>query len=281
MLLFCIFMKKGATAGHLNIWLTNHTIGLFVNSEEEEKMKTARWILVLLLVTVSTGLVGFSGDHHKVSDLQIETISLERLKADGRVNADKITVKSENHVVTLAGSVPTLEEKFSAERIVGSTIVGVTLIINQIQVVSLPVPDAQLTRQVNAELKKAAGLKGANIKAEVKNGIVRLSGDVQRVSQRELAGRLASSMTGVRDVVATLKVAGSEKLPDAVITKEVIAYLEWSPFVDPEHIKVSVKDGVVQLKGQVDHLVHLRTLLEDIANLRGVASVASELEVKR
>ena len=235
--------------------------------------------LALMLLVFSAGLVGFKGDHHQVSDLQIETVSLERLRSDSRLNAGKITVKSEKHVVTLGGTVATPEEKHLAERIVGSTIVGVSRIINTIQVTSPPVPDAKLVCQVNAELKKSPGLKGATIKAEVNTGIVRLTGEVLRANQQVLARQVAASVPGVVDVVSSLRFV-DEMVSDEVTAKEVNTYLEWSPLVHPEQFTVTVKGGVVRIKGQVEHLVHLRTLVEDIRNLRGVRAVESEIEVK-
>ena len=97
-------------------------------------MSMTRGLSIILLVLVSSGLVGFKGEVGKVSDLQIETITMARLKDDDRVNAKKIVVESKNHVVTLTGTVSTPEEKHLAERIAGSTKVGVSRIINLIEV---------------------------------------------------------------------------------------------------------------------------------------------------
>ncbi len=97
-------------------------------------MNMTRGLYILLLVLVSSGLVGFKGDESKVSDLQVETTIMARLKDDGRVNAKKIVVESKKLVVTLTGTVSTPEEKHLAERIAGSTKVGVSRIINLIKV---------------------------------------------------------------------------------------------------------------------------------------------------
>lgn len=106
--------------------------------------KKIGWAGLPVVVVLAMGLMGFSGDPRGASDLQIETVSLERLRTDTRLDATKITVKSEQHKVTLAGTVSRLEDKYLAERIVGSTIVGVRSITNSI----LVVPTAEMDREI-------------------------------------------------------------------------------------------------------------------------------------
>jgi BON domain len=112
---------------------------IFVSTKDkpkEDAMSRREGLSALLVVlALSMGLMGFSGDPREASDVQIETVSLERLRADTRLDATKITVKSEHHQVTLSGTVSRLEDKYLAERIVGSTIVGVRSIDNAILVV--------------------------------------------------------------------------------------------------------------------------------------------------
>ncbi len=240
----------------------------------------SRSVLVVLVVAgLVMGLVGFSGDTRKISDLQIETTILQRLKTDTRLDARKIRVKSEKHRVTLEGIVDTLEEKYLAERIVGSTIVGVRRITNLIQVMRPVVIDTHLATRVRAELKKAPGLKSATIKATVEKGTVFLAGEVKNAQQRRLAEQLARSVVGVLHVESALAVA-AERMSDEDIAQEVALYLESSPLVDHERITVSVKDGVVRLTGEVDHLMHLLTLVEDIKDLRGVRQVEPAIELR-
>lgn len=100
-------------------------------------VKKLAWSQLLVVSVLAMGLMGFSGDPRNASDLQIETLSLERLRADTRLDATKITVISEQHKVTLGGTVPKLEDKYLAERIIGSTIVGVRSITNSIEVVPM------------------------------------------------------------------------------------------------------------------------------------------------
>lgn len=239
-------------------------------------MKTKFLALMVSLSFFLVFLTGFSGDTHKISDVMLETVSLERLKMDTRINADNITVKSEKHVVTLGGTVKTFEEMHMAEHIVSSTIVGVKGIINHIQVKTPPVGDVKLTADVRGRLEKEPGLEGGNIKVEVEKGIVRLSGTVKDYQQQSLAADVVSTVNGVNVVVIGLKIV-PEKLPDSDIDKAVGTYLKFSPLVDASKIKFSVKNGVVHLSGQVDHLMQKHIVMEDIMNLRGVVYVESQL----
>ena len=233
---------------------------------------------VLMLAFLALGLVGFKGNISKIPDAKIETVSLARLHMDTRLDAQKITVKSNKHVVTLSGTVETLQEKFLAEKIVGSTVVGVTAIINTIKVGPLSVTDDGLVTQVRAALQREPALKGAEITAEVSNGVVRLSGTVKTLSKALLAREIVASVPGVTDFASDLKVV-PEKLPDGQISQQVANYLEFNPLETGE-IKFSVKDGVVRLSGKVHHFNHLLTIFQDIQDMRGIVAVVTTIEVE-
>ena len=61
----------------------------------------------------------------------------------------------------------------------------------------------------------------------------------------------------------------SNAKPDADIRKDVLAELEWDPAIDPTHVGVAVRDGVVTVTG------HLDTYAEKYAVQRAV-QVASQ-----
>jgi osmotically-inducible protein OsmY len=63
---------------------------------------------------------------------------------------------------------------------------------------------------------------------------------------------------------------------DADIRKDVMAELEWDPAIDPTHVGVAVREGVVTLTG------HLDTYAEKYAvqRVEGVHAVAVEIDVK-
>lgn len=246
---------------------------------EETMIKNNGLGELLVLCGLFMALAGFSGDPRGSTDLQIETVSLERLRADTRLDATKITVKSEQHQVTLGGKAETLEDKYLAERIVGSTITGIKGITNAIIVVPTSKKDKEIELEAQAAIKTDTELKENSIKVEVNKGIVRLTGEVRSYGQIMRSIDLVASIKGVVNVVSGLKIA-VRQLSDETIGLEVATYLEWSPLVDAKLIHVSVKDGVVHLRGKVNQLMHVNTVVQDISELLGVVGVVPNIEVQ-
>ncbi|MBI1823344.1 MAG: BON domain-containing protein [Nitrospirae bacterium] len=241
--------------------------------------KEIGWGELLVFCGLFMGLTGFSGDLQGSTDLQIETVSLERLRADTRLDAKRITIKSEQHRVTLGGAAATLEDKYLAERIVGSTITGIKSINNVIQVVPTSKQDREIEVEAQTVIKTDTELKDTSIKVEVNKGIVRLTGEVRSYSQILKSIDLVASIKGVQNVVSGLKIS-VQQISDETINLEVATYLEWSPLVDAKLIHVSVQNGVVHLTGKVNQLMHVNTVVNDISDLLGVVGVVPTLEVQ-
>lgn len=72
------------------------------------------------------------------------------------------------------------------------------------------VDDSTLSKQVDEALKGDAMLRKLDIKAEVKNGVVTLTGDAKDVRWQGRAAQVASSVKGVRSIQNNLTV-GKEK----------------------------------------------------------------------
>lgn len=70
------------------------------------------------------------------------------------------------------------------------------------------VDDLALNIKVEDALKANPDLKGLPIKVRTTAGVVTLSGTANTVSNRDLAGQLASQVTGVKSVQNKLSVAG-------------------------------------------------------------------------
>ena len=67
---------------------------------------------------------------------------------------------------------------------------------------------------------------------------------------------------------------------DKELQRDVLQELEWEPSVDPAHIGVSVKDGVVALSGQVTSYWEKYAAEKAAKRVYGVRAVANELDVK-
>ena len=224
-------------------------------------------------------LLGCAGGAPKETDEQIADNILALLKMDSRVHIEDLRVESKNRVVALTGHVDTLNQKAMAGAIVEATSLGIRGITNNITVIPPVIEDQIIAGDIRDGLDKEPMLKGTDIKVEVSKGVAHLSGTVKTAEQSRLAMEVASRPVGVVDVVRDIKVM-AENLPDADIDKEVNTYLRVSPLVKPGEVSVSVKDGIVYLGGEVDHLMDKVMLIEDIGHLRGVSAVKSEIRVK-
>jgi osmotically-inducible protein OsmY len=67
---------------------------------------------------------------------------------------------------------------------------------------------------------------------------------------------------------------------DDQLRQTVIAELEWEPRVDPAHIGVSCRDGVVTLSGHVESYRERTAAERAVCRVRGVKAIAIELEVR-
>jgi osmotically-inducible protein OsmY len=110
--------------------------------------------------------------------------------------------------VTLTGHVPTEDDKRVVEEIVRST-KGVANVVNNLQVDPKPqaanaekqyVPDLEIKAAVLQSILNNPSLKTQQIKVDVSNGEVKLSGSVQSSAQKAAAESTARAITNVRDV---------------------------------------------------------------------------------
>jgi hyperosmotically inducible protein len=145
-----------------------------------------------------------------MSDMWITSAAKVRLIANDKTPATDINVDTRNGVVTLFGMVPSASAKSAAEAEVAK-VSGVKKVRNELQIVA---PAAQAAVEANDEeikeriAKKVddASIDDASIEVEVKDGVVRLSGEVERQTDRLRALTVARATDGVRSVVDEIEV---------------------------------------------------------------------------
>jgi osmotically-inducible protein OsmY len=110
--------------------------------------------------------------------------------------------------VTLTGHVPTADDQRVAEEVARAT-KGVGNVVNNLEVDSKSqsaneekqfVPDLEIKAAVLQSLLNNPGLKSQEIKVDVNNGEVKLSGSVGSSAQKAAAESAARAITNVRDV---------------------------------------------------------------------------------
>ncbi len=147
-----------------------------------------------------------------------------------------------------------------------------------------------IATRTNEEIKKDivdqlywdSRVDASNVKVEVSEGEVVMTGTVQNYMAYKTAEEDAWAMSGVRFVRndLTIKYPPGVELPvDTEIQSNIENLLLWQPNIDSSSIEVIVENGWVTLRGSVD-AYWKKTRVEEIAlGLNGVLGIVNELAV--
>ena len=150
--------------------------------------------------------------------------------------------------------------------------------------------DVRMHLAIETGFARSDELSALSISTDVKDGAVRLEGEVETDAQKELAAELAKSVEGVKSVRNDLEVKQSDPslaervsqgASDMALTARVKTRLLASDNTSGLDIKVSTDDSVVVLEGEVESDAE-RELAEMIAaNTSGVEEVENKLRVAK
>jgi osmotically-inducible protein OsmY len=212
------------------------------------------------------------------SSEEISSALQAAFKLDPRVKHFNVVATVLDGSATLTGTVDHYAARLAADRDARNT-VGVHRVVDLVKVRPKGLPgNTELRERVIAAIHRDPQLQDAgDIYVTVRNGKVILKGDPNNDFDAGEAYRVASRVKGVVSVenrthpttvrIPTYGLSRSwtdyvpdfywpfEKIPeslDSEIKARVKSQLFWSPFVDSDHIKVSVKNGRVTLSGYVD-----------------------------
>jgi osmotically-inducible protein OsmY len=141
--------------------------------------------------------------------------------------------------------------------------------------------DDEILKDVVAELKYEPNLRDDDIAVSVREGVVTLAGFVDSYADKWRAETVASRVKGVKAVANDLEVklpTGSQR-PDPEIARAVVDGLKWNALVPHENIKVTVEDGWVTLRGDVDWYYQKEEAERTVRNITGVKGVSNLLTV--
>jgi osmotically-inducible protein OsmY len=124
-------------------------------------------------------------------------------------------------------------------------------------------------------------LKDDNIKIQSKDGIVTLKGEVFARSHKDMAEDTVENLPGVKSVENRLEVKAkpADEKSDDWIAFKVKSTLLYHRNVSGAKTDVSVKDGVVTLKGTASNEAQKELTGEYAKDIEGVKSVINELSV--
>ncbi|HXO06282.1 MAG TPA: BON domain-containing protein [Candidatus Sulfotelmatobacter sp.] len=174
-------------------------------------MKSKSLAKFLTVVAAAACLMGCSDGARKSPDV---TDSIRKSLDQASLRDVKVAQDRDKGVVTLTGQVASDSDKSQAESIAKS-IAGSQVVADEIAVVP-PGPAASDTKTVNSDLDKGIeeNLDAAlvqnrykkDVKYDVKNGVVTLTGEVNSQTKRAQVEKLAAGVPNVQQVVNELQV---------------------------------------------------------------------------
>jgi osmotically-inducible protein OsmY len=144
------------------------------------------------------------------------------------------------------------------------------------------ITDAELQRDVMAQLKWESTIRAAEIGVGVKDGVVTLSGDVDSYAKKWAAESAARRVYGVTAVAESIKVnlPSSCKRTDEDIARSATNVLDWNFWVPSDRVKVTVQDGWITLSGDVDWYYQKEHAENAVRHLVGVLGVINSITIK-
>jgi len=142
--------------------------------------------------------------------------------------------------------------------------------------------DAELQRDVEAELAWDPAVTHTNVGVLVKDGVVTLTGHPASHAEKYAIEHAAQRVAGVRAVAVELQVklpAGDERI-DSDIAAAAERALSWNAFVPPGKVRIMVENGCVTLTGEVEWEYQRHAAEAAVGQLFGVRSVANQLVLR-
>jgi osmotically-inducible protein OsmY len=142
--------------------------------------------------------------------------------------------------------------------------------------------DAQIQKDVIAQLNWEPILNAAAIGVSVKEGVVTLNGTVDTFAKKMAAERATKKVYGVKAVAEDIQVGESPifKRTDAEIAEAILNALKWHSAVREDKIKIKVEKGVVTLEGEVEWEYQRSAVKKAIENLIGIRMIYNFIDVK-
>ena len=140
--------------------------------------------------------------------------------------------------------------------------------------------DKDIQDSVVLELKWDPKITSADIAVAVKDGVVTLSGFTHSYWEKEAAEKAAKRIYGVRGVANDIEVKLPATRTDPEIARDAVHELESHVSIPADHIKVTVKHGLITLEGQADWQYQRELAEAAVKKLKGVIGVINNIGVK-
>lgn len=142
--------------------------------------------------------------------------------------------------------------------------------------------DHELQKAVLEQLDFDPAINASHIGVTARDGIVTLSGHVPSYSDRVRAEAAVGLVKGVKGVVdeLTVELPGHCETPDEIVARRAHDRLAHNANVPADRIRVSVSDGTVTLRGDVDWEFQRAAAAYDVQQLNCVRGLRNEITIK-
>ena len=143
--------------------------------------------------------------------------------------------------------------------------------------------DIAIKEDVLDELAWQPDIDETQIGVIVEEGVVTLSGVVDKYSKKLAAEKAVKRVTGVRAVAEDIEVkyGNSYKKTDKEIAKAVANALQWNASVSETDIDIKVENGWVHLSGEVAWSYQKIAARKAVDKLLGVKGIRDEIRLKK
>jgi osmotically-inducible protein OsmY len=142
--------------------------------------------------------------------------------------------------------------------------------------------DAQLKKDVEAELEWDPSIAPATIGVAVDEGVVTLSGHLATFAEKAIVERAARRVAGVRGVAVELDVRlePHHRVSDAEIAAAVQSAFKWHALIPEDRIRFTVEKGWVTLDGTVDWDYQRHNAAVAVQPITGVLGVNTRIRLR-
>ncbi len=213
------------------------------------------------------------------TDSQIKQDVLEELKWDPEIDHTKIGITVSDGAVTLTGHVANYAQKLAAKQ-AAKGVNGVQAVVDKIDVrleSQYRTSDEGLAERIAHVLTWNVSIPGKSIKAEVKNGVVTLTGELEWQYQRANVRQNIEHISGVINVIDLMTVKPTASSSD--VQQRITDALKRHADIEASNISVMASDGTVTLSGTVDSLAEMDRVERAAWAAPGVAKVVDNLRV--
>ena len=213
---------------------------------------------------------------------QIKQDVINALKWNREIKEEHIGVMVHNAAVTLTGHVPNYWQKRSAKEAV-KHVADVKAVVDEVEVClesEMRTTDEGLAEEISNVLRWNVSIHGQNVKAEVRAGVVTLTGEVDRHDQRLNIERNIEHVGGVVCIVNLITVKPHASIVD--VKKHVRAALERHANIEAATISVATSSNdTVILSGTAESLAELDRIEEAAWSAPGVNKVINNMRYCR